>query len=442
MTRDERQLECVEQFKKARGIGTIEATPAFGKTRVAMLILRSYLSFAPGRTALVVVPQRYLKEQWEGLIDVEGFKDVTVEVINTAVKTKRNVDLMILDEIHRYAADTFQEVFDAVSYRHILGLTATIKRLDRKHTILNAYCPVIDRVSVTEARENGWIAEYMEFNLGVRLDKVQALAYANVEESYEKAMGVFMWSFKELQACAMSYRPWTNAEGTHDSACSRLAKSYGWRGKTPTEAAEALRKKTRLSNIWGDNLSHPYHPHRIYITALNGLRSISKMKQYMYSNPEKIVTAINLIKTLNVPTIVFGERIASADDLVKKLKEEGIPAISYHSGNKKLRKEGTDIKEQLTRGDIKVICTAKTLDERADFPTIRMGIRIAGTSSPTQHVQRRGRIIRKHEEKKAVMINLYLHGTKEVAWLSKAQGYESEVVWVDSVEEILEQINL
>lgn len=64
-------------------------------------------------------------------------------------------DLLILDEIHGYASDVMSQIFSRVKYSMILGLTATIERLDGKEVIIKKYAPVCDTITMEEALENG-----------------------------------------------------------------------------------------------------------------------------------------------------------------------------------------------------------------------------------------------------------------------------------------------
>lgn len=52
-------------------------------------------------------------------------------------------------------AQTFSQVFQAVSYRYILCLTGTLERLDMRHLLLDKYAPVCDKITLGEAEDNG-----------------------------------------------------------------------------------------------------------------------------------------------------------------------------------------------------------------------------------------------------------------------------------------------
>ena len=46
-------------------------------------------------------------------------------------------------------------IFECVDYQMILGLTATIERLDGKETLVKSYAPVCDEITIEEATANG-----------------------------------------------------------------------------------------------------------------------------------------------------------------------------------------------------------------------------------------------------------------------------------------------
>lgn len=61
--------------------------------------------------------------------------------------------------------------------------------------------------------------------------------------------------------------------------------------------------------------------------------------------------------------------------------------------------EKDDILEQFAKGDIDVLTSMKCLDEGVDVPRAELAIFCASTGNPRQFIQRRGRILRKHDDK-------------------------------------------
>jgi superfamily II DNA or RNA helicase len=447
MTRDERQDLFVEKFIEAKGRGTLEAATAFGKTRVALKIIQHLRRTVTDRKVIIVVPHEFLKVQWEALLKEWKIEENSkVFIVNSFIKGHHECSLLILDEIHRYAAETFSKVFDVTTYKFVLGLTAMLKRLDKRHGLIIMHCPVIDRVTLEEARLGGYVAPYQEFNLGLEMDEETSTRYLKAQELYEWAMGIFQWDFGMMRQCVVSFKPFKTASGFMGSACERLAHKYGWKGNSPQEAFHKLVAKEK--DFWGGNVTHPYHPNKIYIAALNGMKAMKKMKDIIYKASVKMDAAAAILLLLpKMKSITFAELTETADEMTKRIPE----SVVYHSsmtvttptGDKLSKKQGRAyIVDRINKGEIRCIHTAKALDEGADFPEISLGIRISGSSSPTQQIQRRGRIIRKQEGKEAVMINLYLKNTKEVQWLSKSQGYSEDIIWVDSIEEIIESVKV
>ena len=444
-TKDKRQDLFIDKFLAAKGKGTLEAATAFGKTRVALRLTQYLRRDKKDREVHIVVPHASLQSQWEGLLKEWKIEEhTTVYIINTYVKTKRKCTLLILDEIHRCAATTFSRVFEICEYTFILGLTAMLKRLDRRQTIVSRYCPIIDRITLAEARANGWVAPYQEFNLAITMTPGAMELYKIEEEKYDHALGVFQWDFGLLQRCAQSYKPTKIRVGYQGSACEKLARSYGWIGRSPEAAHQAMLRREK--NFWGGDPLHPYHPERLMITAINGLRGMRKLKSIIYEYPGKIDAAVELINLFpDKKCITFAELISTADQLHERVEK----SVVYHSsmtvidetGKSLNKKKGKEyVINQVNKGSIWRIFTARALDEGSDFPEISLGIRLSGTSSATQQIQRRGRIIRKHGTKESIMINLYLKKTKEEQWLSRSQGYEGDIIWVDSITELLENI--
>jgi superfamily II DNA or RNA helicase len=444
MTRDERQQQFIDLFisKEVNGKGTLEATPAFGKTRCATKIIKFLRRTEKTRKVIVVVPQHFLKKQWEAVLssDPDLYMNTEVVVINSVIRGSYSCSLLILDEIHRYASDTFSKVFGAVKYRFVLGLTATIKRLDKKHTLLITHCPIIDRVSTEEAAIHGWISPYMEFNLRVDLSPADLADYQKSEEYYQNMIDLFAGDYGLMMRVSREgIKPRRSGVSFLEPAAVILARKRGWKGNSAYQAWKAMTDGNK--DYWGGNKTHPFHPVKLHICAINGTRQMAIMKKYINNSEGKLKLAVELCTRIPVKTITFSSTIKRTDALTKAL---GTEALSYHSkvAKKGLTKENAlkQLIEKVGKNEVRIINTAKALDEGADFPDIRMGIRLEGTSSPTQHIQRRGRIVRKFEGKSAVMINLYLFGTRETIWLSNAQGYSEDIIWVDTIEELMDQI--
>lgn len=110
-----------------------------------------------------------------------------------------------------------------------------------------------------------------------------------------------------------------------------------------------------------------------------------------------------------------GDRIlifTEYNDLVYTISRKFlIPSIT-HKTPKSERVENLD---KFRRGDYNIIVTSKVLDEGVDVPEARVGVILSGTGSKREFVQRLGRILRKKENKSAVLYEIITKSTSEVA---------------------------
>jgi RNA polymerase primary sigma factor len=170
----------IENFKKGLG-STVEACTGYGKTFCAFLLIDRMITKNPSKSTIVVVPTDNLKEQWERQIKKRKLKNINVFVVNgiTINEIQLTCDLLILDEGHRYAADVFSRVFN-IKYHYLLNLTATIDRTDGLHIMLLKKAPIVDTITLQEAKRNGWVSDYIEYNLGLELTEEDRIIYNKI----------------------------------------------------------------------------------------------------------------------------------------------------------------------------------------------------------------------------------------------------------------------
>lgn len=445
--RTRRQLSAVKKWILTNCQGTIEWPTGVGKTRIATEAVGVMRRVEAARSYLVVVPTIQLKEQWEeGLTSLGMMGNGQVVVINGLVRSKTpiTIELLILDEIHRYAAKDFFKVFDVVKYEYILGLTATLKRLDKKHKLLEEKAPIIDRMSLLEARRDKYLALFREYNLGIEMTQEQREAYRELAKMYGYNMDKFHQDFDLMRRCSMGIKPWKVGEGVwRMPTVVEYASRLGWRGNSPIEAAhlmalnESSPRGQKGRDLWGND-THPYCPQRLYVQAINGMRAIREIKEFIHANMSKRDATVELITRFNRKTIVFGETISRAEEIHALLPDI---TVLYHSKMTKKEKDKSML-QVMSNPDILAILTARALDQGFDWPQVQLGIIESRTSSTTQQTQRRGRVVRLHTfvdgtEKEGVIINVYLKDTKDYDWLNKAQVGSGPSKWVDSLEEIL-----
>jgi superfamily II DNA or RNA helicase len=86
-----------------------------------------------------------------------------------------------------------------------------------------------------------------------------------------------------------------------------------------------------------------------------------------------------------------------------------VPAIT-HETNVKERKFWLD---SFNHGDVLALATSKVLNEGVNIPDASVAIILSGSGSAREHIQRLGRILRKHEGKQAIMYEVVTRNTTE-----------------------------
>ena len=318
ITRDERQEECRRKWIKNRCVGTIVASTGFGKTRVGLNCIKTVLKHFPQYRVLIIVPTETLQKQWYGYVDSNELGlNCDVQIINTAIKHPTKYDLLVLDEAHRYAAETFVKLFEVIKYQFILGLTATFERLDGRDKILAQYCPVIDTIDINTCLANGWVSPYKEYLVLINVDDLEE--YEKINREFISHFEFFGFSW-ELVNKLVGPMGWRNRQLLRDSMCS-----------DPNKKSEVLQ-------------SINYHAIRFWAT-------MHEKKAFINNHPKKIEIVKKIIEARKDKKIItFANNIKMA---------EKIPNATVYSSRTSKKRSATAI-EDFNSGKITLLSTVKT----------------------------------------------------------------------------------
>ena len=373
--------------------GTLEACTGFGKTYTAVLAISKTNEQHPDKTTLVVVPTKHLKTQWEKQVEEHHLHNVEVVVINTGVRRKRECDLLILDEIHNYASSVFSKIFKLVTYDWILGLTATLKRKDGKDYLVRDKAPVIDTVSLTEALKEGYVSDFKTYNVPLIMTDDYKKQYKKMNDEFNYYFSKFGHDFNTAMHCL-----------TSQHACANIARRY----HTSNEAVK----------VW----------------AIQFNRNLAARKKFLYTYPPKLEAAKRIIDALDLKTITFSESVDFANELTKQTSPW---SASYNSKMQKWQRANALKDFEDDKSDVRVINTAKALDEGFDVPGVELALICSGTSSERQNIQRTGRAIRFQEGKTGYIVNLYVKDTQDEKWLRSRQKSSVNTIALKSVDDLL-----
>lgn len=376
MTRDDRQKLSCQRWVKAGGAATIVASTGYGKTRCAIMIIQSLYKRNPQLNVLIAVPTEVLKEQWQKELAINKlFHVCKVEIFNTIVKNIYEVDLFVIDECHLAPSEVNITMFQVVKYRYVLGLTATFERLDGKHELLTPYIPVCDIITLKDALENGWVSNYRNYKVLIKVDLTE---YNELNSKFQQIFAIFNHDFNLVMELINNKR-----------------KFALWLKKTGHEEKFA---KGMLAQF---------------------MKLLKKRKSFVLSHPKKFELANKILDyRKNKKCILFSSTIKDAELFKNR-------AYVLHS--KKKKKENKEIIDKFNLEKIGNISTSKSCDAGVDIKGLSVGIIISGDSSTTRMVQRTGRCIRLEINKLAEMFSLVIAGTNDELWFNNANKNQSYI---------------
>lgn len=366
MNRTERQTIGLRKWAAFQYQGIAEYPTGFGKTYTAIRAIKGMITRKGIKDVMVVVPTITLKEQWEAELKKHGITIAEVYVINTMIKDIRKTDLLILDEVHRYAAETFKLVFAQTTYNFILALTATLEREDGLHDIILEYIQIFDSISVQEALQNGWISPFHVYNIAIPFSKEEAEEYKKINNSFRHfaaQLGAYGPAFKVAQQWLSSDSPSEKGKAIAYFKCMRNRKALCLNNSNKAQAVKAIVET---------------------LSDRNGL--------------------------------IFSATTEFADNLQNML---GDIAMTFHSKLGKRAQEQVIKRFKDKRTKVRMLSTCKALNEGFDVPDCSLGIIAGSNSTKLTFIQQLGRVVRYVEDKKAIVINLYTPDTQEVKWMEK-----------------------
>ena len=340
----------------------------------------------PDFKILVVVPTDNLKNQWlKQLIEWKLLKNVTVEIINTAIKKVQHFDLLICDEAHRYASDSFSKLFDVIYYRMILCLTGTLERLDGKEELIKLHAPVCDAVTREEAINNGWLADFRNYLVMLEVDLTE---YKQWDQVFNQCFSILGFDF---------------------NLAMKLMKDVIFRKKYAKQIKMDYNTLTGVVMKW--------------------MKAMRKRKEFVLSHQKKIeVTKKILNARKDKKCITFCNTIKDAESI----------KMGYVLHSKQKKKENAAILEKFANDTCGVINSSKALNTGTDIPGLSVGIMLANTSSKITRQQSIGRCIRKEGDKIAEFFTLVIKGTQDVKWAINSTETEYITISEEQLQDVLD----
>lgn len=358
------------------------------KTRTAVMAIMKVLKAKPDAKVLIVVPTDVLQKQWmnDYVIKYNLIKNCEVRIINSVIKMSWDVDLLVCDECHMFCSETFQEVFNCVSYNMILCLTATLERLDGKEILIKTFAPVCDIVTIEDSQQNGWLSPYKEYVVLLDVDLTE----------YNKWNQEFIGFFSQM--------------GYDFNLGMRLVTNIIERRKYAKKLGLDQKQFDAVCFGWMDRLR--------------------KRKKFVQSHPKKFeITRKILDARKDKKCITFCSTIKDAEQL--SIKGE---YVLHSKQSKKSNEEALSAFDQATTG---VLHSSKAVNQGVDVKGLSVEIIMNTDSSKITKTQKLGRALRVEPGKQAEIFTLIIKGTVEEKWLANSMSSSYIVINEQQLEKVL-----
>lgn len=376
------QKEALTTWWNAGGRGVVVLPTGTGKTLVALLAIAHV-----GRPTLVITPTIPLMNQWYGemahafaagglalaerstsakppaAIGLLGggcydLQPLTVTTYDSAYihleRWGNRFGLIVFDECHHLPSPSYQFAAVGAIAPYRLGLTATPERADGAESLYPELVgPIVYRREIKQLAGD-FLAEYRVARLDVDLTPDEM-------DRYTKAR--------------TTYRDFVQARGIS------MGSPAGWQ------------------RFIQETCRHP--------DGRAAFQAYREQKRLSLAAPAKIELLEELLRRHALDrVIIFTYDNASVYQIARRFL---VPAITHQTKTK----ERQQVLQRFHSGEYNVIVTSQVLNEGVDVPAANVGIILSGTGSVREHVQRLGRLLRKHGDKQALLYEVVTRNTAE-----------------------------
>ena len=345
----------------------------------------------PEANVLIVVPTIALMDQWRVALQEElGISDTDVDLVGGGVHrlTQSLVTVAVLNSVRELASQITSkgQWFLVVDECHRVASSANRK------VLMGNYIATLG-LSATPERQ------YDDFFESVVVPSLGPIVY---RYGYQDASADGIISQFEL---------WNIRVPANDSEEQQLARDN-----------RAISMELKRISDMGDQTSP-----RLRNLLLRRSRHSQRVRS-------RIPAVIALVEQFSGRRgLVFHESIESANEIAAELGRRGHRARAYHS---QLGAPTRYLNLLLyIRGQVDVLVTCKALDEGLDVPQAEFGVIGASTASVRQRIQRLGRVLRPHPDKKmATVVTMYVLPSEAEALRSESERLEgiANVRWFEA----------
>jgi superfamily II DNA or RNA helicase/HKD family nuclease len=404
------QVEAYEKWVQNGKQGIFAMATGTGKTITSLNCALQEYKQDSSYQLLILVPTIALVEQWISEVGEFDFKNIIPvfsenknwrkQIVSLKNSIKRGVcknfvllstyqsfldsgfqqifpqlpDSMILiaDEAHNIGSESVRAVFRKLHIKRRIALSATPNRIyDEEGTaelesFFNDKPPYVYNFSMKKAIEEGRLMNYCYYPKMIYLNDDEMQDYAQITEQLMRLFDSSTKQFKDSQ---------------------KAKKLLMLRKRILHKADDKMRVfREIITEIGQDKLKYCF----VYVPE--GKKMFDSDEALFYSNTDNDLE----------DTEIYEESIIQMMLDATKDIFPNTTCNTYTGKNSKAERK--TILQGFENGQINVLFAMKCLDEGVDVPRAEYGIFASSTGNPRQFIQRRGRLLRRHDKKKFAYI--------------------------------------
>ena len=423
------QITAFENWKNNNQKGLFAMATGTGKTLTALNCLLQIYNKSKYYKAIILVPTITLVEQWERECKKFNFNNI-IKVCSKYPQWKSEIDRIKLKE-------TINS--DIASYI-IISTYASFVR-DNIFPILNSFPKKRVLFIADEAHNMG---------SGRILDKIEGIPYlrriglsATPERQYEEEVNQQIFDFfGSSEKFTFEY---SMQEAINNGFLCRYYYYPHIVRLTDEEMSEYMEISKKLARIYNPNKKNfrkgddilkilLLKRKRIIHKAINKIVAFQQIISERYAEKGNLKYTLVYVPEGNmvddnysdiydtIDTIGDDEETNHIIDYYTNIVREITPTTTVKKFTSD-SKERDEILSEYEKGNLEVLTSMKCLDEGVDVPRSELAIFCASTGNPRQFIQRRGRILRTHKDKKYA----YVHDLVVVPEVNSAsESYQME----------------
>lgn len=272
--------------------------------------------------------------------------------------------LFIADEAHNLGSNNVSKAIQKVHLGKRIGLSATPDRKydDEGNKSIEAFFddspPFVFRYTMKQAMEKGWLSQYKYYPHIVRLTEKELKEWNKINDELKMYIDPDTGRYKECKEVEMK-----------------------------------LLERSRIKHKAKNKLPK-------FIEILNNEFNLRKNLKYtLVYVPEGVEPNYEYVDEYIENT----EEVSLINEYTRAVSRTDSSIMVKQYTSRTIDRD--DVIEKFQNGDVDVLTSMKCLDEGVDVPRSELAIFCASTGNPRQFVQRRGRVLRTHDDKTYAVIH-------------------------------------